>query len=87
MVNGNSIFEIDATRGTIDEMIEKLRIVIPWIGIILVVALASLIILIVKGEIDPEEGVKGITALILAVIAIAIILIVSILMLTELGNV
>ena len=76
-----------AVKSTMDDMIEQLKKVIPWIGLILIVALASIILLIVKGEIEPEDGMKGITALLLAVIAIAIILTVSIMLLTELGAV
>ena len=72
---------------TMDDIINQLKKVIPWIGIILIVALASIILLMVKGEVEPEDGMKGISAIVLAVIAIAVILTVSILLLTELGAV
>ena len=54
---------------------------------ILIAFFASIITLMAKGEVDQEAGMKAIIALLLAVIAIGIILTVSILLLTQLGEV
>lgn len=72
---------------SMDKIIQKLTSIIPWIGIILIVALASIVLLMVKGDIEPEQGMKTITALLLAIIAIGVILSISILILTQLGDV
>ena len=71
----------------IDDMTEQLKKPIVWIGIILIIAFASIIILMLEGRMDIEMGIKAITALLIAIIIITIILTVSIMLLTELGTV
>ncbi len=83
----NSSVATTQVKRTMDDIIQQLLKIVPWLGIIIIVAFASIIILMVKGEVDPEAGMVTLTALLLAVIAIGIILTVSILMLTELGAV
>lgn len=87
MAAGFSTFATNTVQSTSNELVTQLKSIIPWIGILLVVALASIILLIFLGDITLEDGMKMIIALLLAVIAISVILIVSILILTELGNV